>query len=34
MDEPSDHYNAQKAAHVKVKLKAIVQCLIDFAQAK
>ena len=34
MDEPSDQYNKQKAAQVKLKLKAIVQCLIDFAQAK
>lgn len=34
MDEPSDHYNEQKAEQVKVKLKAIVQCLIDFAQEK
>jgi len=34
MDEPSDHYNEQKAAQVKVKLKEILQCLIDFAQEK
>ncbi|MDP7592782.1 MAG: N-formylglutamate deformylase [Litorilituus sp.] len=34
MDEPSDNYNEQKASQVKLKLKAIVQCLIDFAQEK
>ena len=32
MDEPSDHYNEIKAAQVKIKLKAFVQCLADYAQ--
>jgi N-formylglutamate deformylase len=32
MDEPSDHYNEKKAAQVKIKLKAFVQCLVDYAQ--
>jgi len=32
MDEPSDHYNEQKAEQVKVKLKSFVQCLVDFAK--
>jgi len=34
MDEPSDHYNEVKAAQVKRKLKAFVQCLADYAQNK
>lgn len=34
MDEPSDHYNVQKAEQVKEKLKIFVQCLADFAQDK
>ena len=32
MDEPSDHYNEKKAAQVKIKLKAFVQCLVDYTQ--
>jgi N-formylglutamate deformylase len=32
MDEPSDHYNEKKAAQVKSKLKAFVNCLADYAQ--
>ncbi len=32
MDEPSNHYNEEKAAQVKVKLKALVQCLANYAQ--
>ena len=32
MDEPSDRYNHEKASQVKVKLKAFVQCLADYAQ--
>ena len=32
MDEPSDHYNQIKATQVKCKLKAFVQCLVDYAQ--
>ncbi len=34
MDEPSNHYNEQKAAQVKIQLKAFVQCLVDFSQIK
>ncbi|MCP4985159.1 MAG: N-formylglutamate deformylase [Colwellia sp.] len=34
MDEPSDHYNVQKAEQVKEKLKVFVQCLADFTQQK
>ena len=34
MDEPSDHYNEQKAAQVKIQLKEFVQCLVNFAQEK
>lgn len=34
MDEPSDHYNEEKAAQVKEKLQAFVQCLVDFTQEK
>jgi N-formylglutamate deformylase len=32
MDEPSDRYNHEKASQVKVKLKAFVQCLAEYAQ--
>ena len=32
MDEPSNHYNEQKAAQVKKQLKGFVQCLADFCQ--
>ncbi len=32
MDEPSSHYNNDKASQVKIKLKAFVQCLADYAQ--
>jgi N-formylglutamate deformylase len=32
MDEPSSHYNNDKASQVKVKLKAFVQCLAEYAQ--
>jgi len=32
MDEPSDHYNEQKAEQVKKHLKKFVKCLVDFAQ--
>jgi N-formylglutamate deformylase len=32
MDEPSDRYNHEKASQVKIKLKAFVQCLADYAQ--
>ena len=34
MDEPSSHYNEEKAQQVKRKLKAFVQCLADYAQQK
>ena len=34
MDEQSNHYNEQKAAQVKIQLKSIVQCLLNFAQRK
>ncbi|WP_057832564.1 N-formylglutamate deformylase [Colwellia sp. TT2012] len=34
MDEPSDRYNEKKAAKVKEKLQAFVQCLVDFTQQK
>jgi N-formylglutamate deformylase len=34
MDEPSDIYNEEKAAKVKEKLQAFVQCLADFSQDK
>ncbi len=34
MDEPSSHYNEQKASKVKVQLKNFVQSLVDFAQEK
>ncbi|MCW8831890.1 MAG: N-formylglutamate deformylase [Colwellia sp.] len=34
LDEPSNHYNEQKAEQVKVQLQKFVQCLVDFAQAK
>ncbi len=34
MNEPSDQYNQQKADKVKVKLKMLVQCLIEFAGSK
>jgi len=32
MDEPSDHYNEQKAEQVKEQLKRFVQCLADFSK--
>jgi N-formylglutamate deformylase len=32
MDEPTSHYNNDKASQVKIKLKAFVQCLADYAQ--
>ena len=32
MDEPSDHYNEQKAEQVKKQLKRFVQCLADFSK--
>ena len=32
MDEPSNHYNEQKAEQVKKQLKDFVQCLADFCQ--
>ncbi len=34
MDEPSDHYNSDKAQQVKEKLKSFVSCLANFAQSK
>lgn len=34
MDEPSNHYNEQKAKQVKRQLQSFVQCLVDFAQVK
>ena len=34
MDEPSDHYNEDKAEKVKQKLQSFVRCLADFAQQK
>lgn len=34
MDEPSDIYNEKKADMVKPKLKALVECLIGFAEQK
>ncbi len=34
MDEPSNHYNEQKAAKVKIQLESFVQCLVDFAENK
>lgn len=32
MDEPSDHYNEQKAEQVKKQLKSFVQCLVNFTE--
>lgn len=32
MDEPSDHYNEQKAEQVKEQLKRFVECLADFSK--
>ncbi|MBL4941560.1 MAG: N-formylglutamate deformylase [Colwellia sp.] len=32
MDEPSNHYNADKAREVKKQLKNFVQCLVDFSK--
>lgn len=34
MDEPSDHYNEQKATQVKKKLKTLVECLIKFTEQR
>jgi len=34
MDEPTNHYNEQKAEQVKKQLKKIVQCLVNFAKEK
>lgn len=34
MEESSNHYNAQKAAQVKIQLKNLVQCLIDFTHTE
>ncbi|WP_343814408.1 N-formylglutamate deformylase [Colwellia asteriadis] len=32
MDEPSDHYNEEKATQVKLKLASFVKCLANFAK--
>jgi len=32
MDEPSNYYNEEKAARVKVKLKSFIQCLVNFTE--
>jgi len=32
MDEPSDHYNEQKAEQVKEQLQCFVECLVDFSK--
>jgi N-formylglutamate deformylase len=32
MDEPSDHYNEQKAEQVKEQLKRFVECLVNFTK--
>lgn len=32
MDEPSNHYNKEKAEQVKLKLKNFIQCLVNFTQ--
>lgn len=34
MDEPTNHYNEQKAEQVKRQLKSFVQCLVGFAEEK
>ncbi len=34
MDEPTSHYNEQKAEQVKKQLKSFVQCLADFVEEK
>jgi N-formylglutamate deformylase len=34
MDEPTSHYNEQKAARVKMQLTCFVQCLVNFVEEK
>lgn len=34
MDEPSNHYNDEKAEKVKIQLKSFVQCLVDFSKSQ
>ncbi|MBL4764485.1 MAG: N-formylglutamate deformylase [Colwellia sp.] len=34
MDEPTNHYNKEKAEQVKKQLKCLVQCLANFAEEK